>query len=77
MSDSCCVLCRTPTGVCASKYACEHHKLAQAQEDANHRARRTHRDPTADQAIRNITRPTKPKTKASGKRPFSYPKEDK
>ena len=50
----CCALCRTPSGVCASKYACEHHRVYDAQEEANHRARSSRRDPTATQAINNV-----------------------
>ncbi|QIG57728.1 hypothetical protein PP358_gp57 [Arthrobacter phage Shoya] len=60
MADSCCALCRTPSGVCASRYACQHHKVFQAQDEADARARRTHRDPTADQAIANAMRDTIP-----------------
>ncbi|AYN57949.1 hypothetical protein PP640_gp77 [Arthrobacter phage Faja] len=75
--DPCCALCKGPHGICLSRHACEHHKAAQAQDEADARARRTYRDPTADLAIRNATRTPKPKTKATPKRPFSYPKEDK
>ena len=73
--DACCFLCRGVHGICLTAYGCEHHKLAQAQDEADARARRTYRDPTADRAIRNTTR--KPKPKAAPKRPFSYPKEDR
>ena len=73
--DPCCFLCKGAHGICLSRGQCEHHKLAQAQDEADARARRTYRDPTADRAIRNATR--KPKPKAAPKRPFSYPKEDK
>jgi hypothetical protein len=55
-ADPCCVLCRHSTGVCLSRHSCEHHIEAQAQDDANHRATRTIRDPTGETAIRNITR---------------------
>lgn len=77
MFDPCCALCKGPHGICLSRHACEHHKAAQAQDDANHRARQTVRDPTGETAIRNIMSNRKPKTKASGKRPFSYPQEDR
>ncbi|WNT44970.1 hypothetical protein SEA_ABBYDAISY_77 [Arthrobacter phage AbbyDaisy] len=77
MPSPCCALCKGPHGICLSRYACQHHKDADAQDDANHNARQTYRNPTADQAIRNITRSTKRNTKAAPKRPFSYPKEDK
>lgn len=75
--DPCCFLCRGAHGICLSRGQCEHHKLAQAQDEADARSRRTYRDPTADQAVRNVTRSPKPKTKAAPKRPFSYPKEDR
>jgi hypothetical protein len=74
--DPCCFVCRGPHGVCLTRYACEHHAKAQAQDDANHRATRTHRDPTGETAVRNIMRNRTPKPKAAPKRPFSYPKED-
>jgi hypothetical protein len=75
--DPCCFLCRGAHGICLSRGQCEHHKLAQAQDEADARARRTYRNPTEDKAIRNVMRSRKPKTKAAPKRPFSYPKEDR
>lgn len=77
MADNCCFLCRGPHGICLSRGTCEHHVKSRAQDDANHRARKTVRDPTGDAAVRNIMRSTKPKPKAAPKRPFSYPKEDR
>ena len=56
MSDPCCWACRSPTGVCLARYACEHHRVAEAQDEARHQAGRTIRDPTGDTAIRNIMR---------------------
>jgi hypothetical protein len=56
MNDVCCWACRSPTGVCLSRYACQHHKEAEALDEASHRARRTHRTPTEDQAIANVMR---------------------
>lgn len=61
--DPCCVLCRHSTGVCLSRHTCEHHLEAQKQDDANHRATRTIRDPTGETAIRNITRERRGQTK--------------
>lgn len=58
-SDPCCALCKSAMGICLSRHSCAHHLEAQAQDDANHRARRTIRDPTGDEAIRNITRERK------------------
>jgi len=54
--DPCCVLCRHSTGVCLSRHSCEHHIEAQKQDDANHRASRTVRDPTGDAAVSNAMR---------------------
>lgn len=56
MRDACCALCKGPHGICLSRHTCGHHREAQAQDDANHRATRTIRDPTGDTAIANITR---------------------
>jgi hypothetical protein len=75
--DPCCFICKGAHGICLSRGQCEHHKLSQAQDEADARARRTVRDPTANEAIRNIMRSRKPKTEAAPKRPFSYPKEDR
>lgn len=57
--DPCCVLCRHPSGICLARHACDHHKQAQKQDDANHRARQLYRNPTQDQAIDNVTRQRK------------------
>lgn len=54
--DNCCWACRSPTGVCLTRWQCEHHREAERAADANDRARQTVRRPTEDQAIRNITR---------------------
>lgn len=72
MIDACCVLCRTPSGVCASKFTCQHHKEAEAQDAANDRARRTVRRPTEDQAIANVMRAQKVKRRP---RPRTYKEE--
>jgi len=54
--DPCCVLCRHVSGICLSRHTCDHHKDAQKQDDANHRASRTIRDPVGDQAVNNVMR---------------------
>jgi hypothetical protein len=54
--DVCCVLCKGPHGICLSRHTCDHHKDAQKQDDANHRASRTIRDPVGDQAVNNVMR---------------------
>ncbi len=56
MSDPCCALCRGPHGICLSRHSCQHHKIAQAQDDANHRARKLYNNPTQDKAIANVMR---------------------
>ena len=54
MSDPCCWACKSGTGICLTRFQCDHHKQADAQDEQNHRARRTHTDRTAEQAIANI-----------------------
>ena len=56
MSDPCCALCRHMTGICLSRGSCEHHKIAQAQDEANHQTRKTYNNPTQDKAIANVMR---------------------
>ena len=73
MSDPCCALCKGPHDICLSRYTCNHHREADAQDEANARARRTHRDPTADAAVAAAMRARNPKRRA---RPRTYPKED-
>jgi hypothetical protein len=58
-ADPCCVLCKGPHDICLSRHSCQHHKEAQAQDDANHRARQLYRDPTGNEAVANITRERK------------------
>ena len=66
MTNPCCALCKGAHGICLSRYQCSHHKRAEAQEDADHRARNNRRDPTASQAIANVMRarrnPKRPRT---------------
>lgn len=57
--DHCCYWCRSPFG--CMNHQCQHHKDAQAQEDANDRARRTIRRPTEDKAIANVMRANRKK----------------
>lgn len=51
--DPCCPLCKGPHDICLSRYACEHHIIADAQDELNHQARKVYSNPTADLAIRN------------------------
>ena len=69
VTDACCALCKGPHGICLSRYTCQHHKEADAQDEANARARRTHRSPTEDQAIANIMRAQKQKRRARPRNP--------
>jgi hypothetical protein len=71
--DPCCFICKGAHGICLPA-AVRPPQAPQAQDDADARARRTVRDPTANEAIGNVMRSPKPKTKAAPKRPFSYPK---
>lgn len=54
--DACCYVCRSATGVCLTRWKCEHHLEARRNEDADDRARQTIRRPTEDQAIANVMR---------------------
>ena len=56
IADACCALCKGPHGICLSKHACQHHKDAQKQDDANHRARQLYRDPVGNEAVANVMR---------------------
>lgn len=51
--DPCCFLCRTPSGVCATKHQCEHHVTARFQAE---RAVTVYRDPTGEEAAGNVDR---------------------
>lgn len=59
MSDACCHLCKGAHGICLTRYGCEHHREADRQDDANHRARKLYNNPTADEAIGNVMRERK------------------
>lgn len=56
MTDPCCGACKGAHDICLSRYQCEHHRVADAQDEANHRARKLYANPTADQAIANAMR---------------------
>jgi len=73
MADPCCFICRGPHDICLSRGTCGHHVKARAQDDANHKARQTVRDPTGETAVRNIMRTRNRKPKAPRPGPFSYP----
>lgn len=55
-SDACCWLCKTPSGVCSTGRACDHHKDARKRDDADDKARQTVRDPTGNTAVNNVMR---------------------
>lgn len=67
MTDNCCHLCKGPHGICLSRYQCQHHQEADAQDEANNRARRTYNNPTQDRAIANVMRARNPKRRAKYK----------
>ncbi|QDF19567.1 hypothetical protein PP353_gp58 [Arthrobacter phage Kumotta] len=52
--DPCCFMCRSATGVCLTRFQCDHHKDADKRDEANHQARRTYNDPTSRQAVNNV-----------------------
>ncbi len=56
MTDRCCHLCRSHTGICLTSFQCDHHKEFEAQDAANHRATRDHADPVGDLAAANVDR---------------------
>ena len=56
MNDPCCGACKGAHGICLSRYQCEHHRAADAQDEINHQTRKLYRNPTADQAIANAMR---------------------
>lgn len=55
-NDPCCWACKSSTGICLSRYTCSHHIEADKQDEINHRTRKTHRDPTGDQATARADR---------------------
>lgn len=57
--DPCCFACKSSTGICLTRFQCEHHKEADRRDEANHRARKTHRDPTGDRAAARADRARK------------------
>jgi hypothetical protein len=50
--DPCCIVCRGKAGKCLTDFTCDHHRRF-IDEEPTHA---THRDPTAEQALRNIDR---------------------
>lgn len=63
--DVCCWACRTPFG--CGMPSCEHHQEYAAQEEADAKARRTYRDPTAGQAVNNVMREQKRRKKGKAR----------
>lgn len=55
--DRCCYWCKSPFG--CMNHQCQHHKDAEKQAEADAKARRTHKDPTADRAIARADRARK------------------
>jgi hypothetical protein len=63
MSDPCCGLCRTPSGVCATRRTCEHHKAVRSEQE---RAVIVYKDPTGERAARNVDRERKKRKRKGG-----------
>ena len=61
--DNCCFLCRGAMGICLTRHSCDHHREAAKQDEADAKARRTHRDPVADLAIYRADRSRKGKAR--------------
>jgi hypothetical protein len=59
--DKCCFVCRTPSGVCATKYRCDHHVAARSEME---RAVTVYSDPTGERAVGNVMREQKRKNRA-------------
>lgn len=76
LTDNCCYLCKSSSGICLTRGACDHHVDARRRQDANDRAMTTHRDPTGNEAVNNVMRAQR-KQPAAPKRPFNYPKEER
>ena len=56
-SDPCCFVCKSPSGVCLSRFKCEHHIEARRDQDREDmRATIGYRDPVGDQAVNNVMR---------------------
>ena len=55
--DGCCHMCRSATGVCLTRFTCDHHQEARRQQDAadNHKTI-SYRDPTGEQAAARVDR---------------------
>jgi hypothetical protein len=51
-TDPCCSRCRTPSGVCATGHACDHHRGRVELGPSPI----TYRDPTGNEAIYNLER---------------------
>jgi transposase-like protein len=62
--DNCCAACKGAHGICLSRYTCNHHLEADAQDEINHRTRQTYSDPTANAAIRAAMAARNPKRRA-------------
>lgn len=63
-ADYCCTVCRGPLGLCQDK-TCLHHIEKQAAEDRDDRNLRLYSDPTARQAVNNLSR--RPRTRGRRK----------
>lgn len=56
-TDACCYLCKSPSGVCLTRFRCDHHVEARQEQDREDRGRTIgYRDPTGAQAVNNVMR---------------------
>lgn len=53
--DPCCFMCSTPSGVCASRYRCQHHIDVRREQDRADRGTSIgYSDPTGWTAVNNV-----------------------
>lgn len=60
-ADICCYWCKSQWG--CTNHHCDHHREFEKQDEANAKARRTHKDPTASLAIYRADRARKGKAR--------------
>lgn len=56
-TDTCCFVCKSPSGVCLTRFKCQHHIEARREQDEEDRNYNLgYNDPTGNAAVRNIMR---------------------
>jgi|GEM_PF-3990699 len=53
--DACCYLCKSATGICLTRFQCEHHKAVRRRDNATGRTT-TYPDPTGNEAVSRVMR---------------------